>query len=126
MKRLFSARALSMFTWVLILVALPSGLYVNHVYNQLSEVRENNLRTLAKAAEITEQRLSTALQNIGSLESKPKFICTFLSRQPFLSWGSEGVCDPEGGELNTNPEVVRTFAKAEEARQESFNVEERQ
>jgi hypothetical protein len=118
MKRLFSARAASMFTWVLILVAVPSGLYVNHVYNQLSEVRENNLRTLGKAAEITEQRLSNALQNVANLENKPKFICAFLSRQPFLSWGGAGACDPSGGEHSQNPEVIRTVARAVEAKDE--------
>jgi len=82
MKRAFTARAASLLTWVLLLIAVPTGLYVSHVFNQLGEVRENNLRTLSKAAETTNQILSTALQNVGNLENEPGFICQFLSRQP--------------------------------------------
>jgi hypothetical protein len=97
MKQIVSKRALGIFTWVLILIAVPAGLYVSHVFNQLSEVRSNNLRTLSKAAESTTEAFATILQNVRNLQDHDDFVCEFLKRQPYLEWGGSGGCAREQG-----------------------------
>jgi hypothetical protein len=92
MKQIASKRALGIFTWVLLLVAVPTGLYVSHVFNQLSEVRNNNLRTLSKAAESTTQAFATILQNVRNLQNHDDFVCDFLKRQPYLEGAGSGGC----------------------------------
>ena len=87
-------RSLALLSWVLLLIAVPTGFYVTHVFDQLQEVRENNLRTLSKAAGTTNQILSTAVGNVKNLASKGDFACEFLSRQPYLKWRGISDCDP--------------------------------
>jgi hypothetical protein len=76
------------------LAALPIGGFARHVYVQLEELRELNLRSLGKAAEDIAELMLNAETVVSSLEDEQAFACELDARQLFLKlMDSADYCD---------------------------------
>lgn len=65
-------------------LAIPAGGYAFYVIDQLREVEEQNLRTLAKAAGTVESLVKNFQSNVESLAGEPSYACEFQRRQSRL------------------------------------------
>lgn len=70
-------KAIGLLAWVTLLMSIPTALYYVHVSDQQREVRENNLRTLSKAAEMTNVIFWNALVNVSNSDHTSDFVCDF-------------------------------------------------
>lgn len=66
------------------ILAIPAGGYAFYVIDQLREVEEQNLRTLAKAAGTVESLVENFRSNVESLAGEPSYGCEFQRRQSRL------------------------------------------
>lgn len=72
---------IALLSWVLLLATIPAAAYVVHVFNNISQGQESNLRTLAKAADITRQILENSVGTVTNLAESKGYACEFLRRQ---------------------------------------------
>lgn len=76
---------IALLSWVLLLATVPTAAYVVHVFSNISEVQDSNLRTLAKAADITRQILENSVDTVTNLAASKGYACEFLRRQTRLA-----------------------------------------
>ncbi len=69
---------------IALLAALPLGGFARHVFLQLEELRELNLRSLGKASDDIAELMRNAETVVSSLDDKPAFACELDDQQRFL------------------------------------------
>ncbi len=84
-KSLTRRRWLAPVSWVVLLLGVPSLLYVAYVAGKLQDLSEHNLRTLGNAAGQIERALDNAGATARNLAKDFGYACEFLLRQPRLS-----------------------------------------
>ncbi|HTF64928.1 MAG TPA: hypothetical protein VK638_19800, partial [Edaphobacter sp.] len=71
-------------SWVVLLSAVPAGLYYLYVSSQLHHITELNQRELGRAAENLKEIFRNGVQTVKNLSTRPNYTCTFNERQPYL------------------------------------------
>ena len=71
-------------SWVVLLSAVPAGLYYLYVATQLQHITELNQRELGRAAENLKEIFRNGVQTVKHLNGKPSYTCAFSERQPYL------------------------------------------
>ena len=69
---------------IALLAALPLGGFARHVFLQLEELSELNLRSLSKASTDIAELVENAKTVVSSLDEKPAFACELDDQQRFL------------------------------------------
>lgn len=94
---------------IALLAALPLGGFARHVFLQLEELRELNLRSLGKASNDIAELMRNAETVVSSLDDEPAFACELDDQQRFLKlFSSPYNCDTRP------PKRVDGWAKKEE------------
>ena len=95
---------------IALLAALPLGGFARHVFLQLEELRELNLRSLGKASNDIAELVRNAEAVVSSLDDKPAFACELDDQQRFLKlFDSPYNCDtrpPTKGEVRVKQEKL--------------------
>ncbi|MGI9238372.1 MAG: hypothetical protein ACR2QZ_13300, partial [Woeseiaceae bacterium] len=121
-------KAIALLAWVTLLMSIPTVLYYLHVTDQRRDVRENNLRTLSKAAETTNLFFRNSIANVQNLDPTSDFVCDFHDRQPYLEWGGSEECSPdkdEGSKRKFGKAILKAGKsdEAEKSDEAAFRIE---
>jgi len=86
-------RSLAPLAWVMLLLVVPSLIYVFYVLDQIRALTEGNLRLLGRAATRLEAVLDNAATTVKNRALDLRFACDFVDRQPYLTLVEPGRCE---------------------------------